>query len=145
MNGMYFDQMKHYIPNLNNLLNIIISAIHSFVNILLMYVLKGICKDSIKQYILNMNNLINIIFFWCTIFLPFFWYGIIWFMTNSEFHKRMTVSNLETCFCEENNKFLIAQVFHKECYGFDWGNIQRNMQQPDKLFWTRIILFIQVG
>ncbi len=41
---------------------------------------------------------------------------------NSEFHKRMTVSNLETCFCEENYKFLIVQVFHKECYGFDLGN-----------------------
>ncbi len=60
MNGTYFNQMKQYIPNLNNLLNIIISAIHSLVNILLMYILKGTCKDSIKQYILNMNNLLNI-------------------------------------------------------------------------------------
>ncbi len=49
MNGTYFDQMKQCIPNLNNLLNIIISAIHSLVNILLMYILKGTCKDSIKQ------------------------------------------------------------------------------------------------
>jgi hypothetical protein len=64
MNGMYFDQMKQYIPNLNNLLNIIISAIHSLVNSLLMYTLKGTCKDSIKQYILNMNYLLNIIFFY---------------------------------------------------------------------------------
>jgi hypothetical protein len=63
MNGTYFDQMKQYIPNLNNLLNMIISAIHSLVNILLMYTLKGTCEDSIKQYILNMNNLLNIIFF----------------------------------------------------------------------------------
>ncbi len=60
---MYFDQMKQYIPNLNNFLNIIISAIHSLVNILLMYKFKGTCEDSIKQYILNMNNLLNIIFF----------------------------------------------------------------------------------
>jgi hypothetical protein len=51
MNGKYFDQMKQYIPNLNILLNIIISAIHSLVNILPMYILKGTCKDSIKQYI----------------------------------------------------------------------------------------------
>jgi hypothetical protein len=63
MNGTYFDQMKQYIPNLNNLLNIIISAIYSLVNILLMYIMKGVYKDLIKQYILNMNNLLNIIFF----------------------------------------------------------------------------------
>ncbi len=67
MNGTYFNQMKQYIPNLNNLLNIIISAIHSLGNILLMYILKGTCKDSIKQYILNMNNVLNIIFFYCII------------------------------------------------------------------------------
>jgi hypothetical protein len=42
-------------------------------------------------------------------------------MTNSEFHKRMPVSNLETYFCEENYKFLIVQVFHEECYRFDLG------------------------
>ncbi len=126
MNGTYFNQMKQYILNLNNMLNIIISAIYSLVNILLMYVLKGAYKDSIKQYILNMNNLLNIIFFWCTIFLPFFWYGIIWFVTNSEFHKKMTVSDLGTYFCEEHYKFLIVQVFDEECYGFDLGNTEEH-------------------
>jgi hypothetical protein len=63
MNGTCFNQMKQYIPNLNNLLNIIMSAMYSLANILLMYILKGVYKDSIKQYILNMNNLLNIIFF----------------------------------------------------------------------------------
>ncbi len=38
----------------------------------------------------------------------------------------MTVSNLETYFCEENYKFLIVQVFHKECYGFDLGNAKEH-------------------
>ncbi len=39
------DQMKQYIPNMNNLLNIIVSAIHSLVNIFLMYILKGTCPS----------------------------------------------------------------------------------------------------
>jgi hypothetical protein len=47
-------------------------------------------------------------------------------MTNSEFHKRMTVSDLETNFREENCKFLSVQVFHKECYGFDLGNTEEH-------------------
>jgi hypothetical protein len=47
-------------------------------------------------------------------------------MTNSEFHKKMTVSDLETYFCEENYKFLIVQVFDKECYGFDLGNTEEH-------------------
>jgi hypothetical protein len=38
----------------------------------------------------------------------------------------MTVSNLETYFHEENYKFLIVQVFHKECYGFDLGNTEEH-------------------
>ncbi len=33
----------------------------------------------------------------------------------------MTVSDLETYFCEEIYKFLIVQVFHKECYRFNLG------------------------
>jgi hypothetical protein len=47
-------------------------------------------------------------------------------LMNSEFHKRMTVSNLETYCCDENYKFLIVQVFHKECYGFDLGNTEEH-------------------
>ncbi len=39
----------------------------------------------------------------------------------------MTVSNLETYFCEENYNFLIVQVFHKECYGFDLGNTEEHV------------------
>jgi hypothetical protein len=47
-------------------------------------------------------------------------------MTNSEFHKRMTVSNMETYFHEENYKFLIVQVFHKECYGLNLENTEEH-------------------
>ena len=43
-------------------------------------------------------------------------------MVNSEFQKAMTVSDLETYFHEENYKFLIVQVLHEECYGFNLGN-----------------------
>jgi hypothetical protein len=45
---------------------------------------------------------------------------------DSEFHKRTTVSDLETYFREENYTFLIVQVFHKECYGFDLGNTKEH-------------------
>jgi hypothetical protein len=47
-------------------------------------------------------------------------------MMNSEFHKRMSVSNLETYFCEDNYEYLIVHVFHKECYGFDLGNTEEH-------------------
>ncbi len=45
---------------------------------------------------------------------------------NSEFHKRITISNLETNFHEEKCKFLIVQVFHKEYYGFNLGNTEEH-------------------
>jgi hypothetical protein len=48
-------------------------------------------------------------------------------MTNKEFHKKMTVSDLETYFCEENYKFLIVQVFDKECYRFDLENTEEHV------------------
>ncbi len=34
----------------------------------------------------------------------------------------MTFSDLETYFSEENYKFLIVQVLHEECYGFNLQN-----------------------
>jgi hypothetical protein len=65
-------------------------------------------------------------------------------MTNSEFRKRMTVINLETYFCEENYKFLIVQVFHKEFYGFNLGNTEEHATAR-QIILDKNILFMQVG